>query len=251
MPPVTAPAAPGVFRKYMYSMRSLGGVSGVRRYKRLGGGISDGELGGREGAWCVVRRTWAISLQRSVKSRVLCKSVRPLLALSLGCLTHLLLFKLNRTSRSGDVIGPDRRVNAYVALKSMTDWAAYQLFEEDRKGTLTAGKLADLVIVDRDPLAVDQPSSRISESSRPSRPVRQSIAANSDWRIQREQTASLVRPARWVVRGSPRRPWGRVVEGARQTSVFPDFHQRGCHDPPGSCGASAGHWAKPLSVQGV
>jgi predicted amidohydrolase YtcJ len=62
---------------------------------------------------------------------------------------------VNRTSRSGEVIGPDQRVNAYVALKSITDWAAYQYFEEGTKGTLTVGKLADLVILDQDPLEVD------------------------------------------------------------------------------------------------
>ncbi|UCC85299.1 MAG: amidohydrolase [Gemmatimonadota bacterium] len=62
---------------------------------------------------------------------------------------------VNRTSRSGDVIGPDQRVNAYIALKSITDWAAYQHFEEDSKGTLAVGKLADLVILDMDPLSVD------------------------------------------------------------------------------------------------
>lgn len=61
---------------------------------------------------------------------------------------------VNRTSRSGDVIGKEQRVSPYVALKSITDWAAWQCFEEDRKGTLTAGKLADFVIVDKDPLGV-------------------------------------------------------------------------------------------------
>ena len=62
---------------------------------------------------------------------------------------------VNRTSRSGDVIGPEQRVSAYVALKSITDWAAYQLFEEDSKGTLSVGTLADLVILDQNPLEVD------------------------------------------------------------------------------------------------
>jgi predicted amidohydrolase YtcJ len=61
---------------------------------------------------------------------------------------------VNRTSRSGDIIGPDQRVSPYIALKSITDWAAYQYFEEDRKGTITEGKLADLVILDRNPLKV-------------------------------------------------------------------------------------------------
>ena len=61
---------------------------------------------------------------------------------------------VNRTSRSGDVIGEDQRISPYIALKAITEWAAYQHFEEDRKGTLEAGKLADLVILDGNPLKV-------------------------------------------------------------------------------------------------
>ncbi len=62
---------------------------------------------------------------------------------------------VNRVSRSGDVIGPDQRVSAYIALRSITAWAAYQAFEEEMKGTLTVGKLADLVILDKNPLKID------------------------------------------------------------------------------------------------
>ena len=62
---------------------------------------------------------------------------------------------VQRTTRSGFVLGPAERVSAYVALKAMTDWAAYQYFEEKNKGTLEAGKSADLVILERDPLKVD------------------------------------------------------------------------------------------------
>jgi predicted amidohydrolase YtcJ len=61
---------------------------------------------------------------------------------------------VNRMSRSGQVIGPDERVSPYVALKAMTDWAAFQHFEEDRKGTLTPGKVADFVILDRNPVEI-------------------------------------------------------------------------------------------------
>jgi predicted amidohydrolase YtcJ len=60
-----------------------------------------------------------------------------------------------RTTRSGFVLGPAERVSPYVALKAITDWAAYQYFEEKSKGTLEPGKLADLVILERDPLQVD------------------------------------------------------------------------------------------------
>lgn len=69
--------------------------------------------------------------------------------------TLILFAQVNRTSRSGDIIGPNERVSPYVALKSVTQWAAYQYFEEDIKGTLTPGKLADLVILDRNPLKID------------------------------------------------------------------------------------------------
>lgn len=62
---------------------------------------------------------------------------------------------VNRVSRSGDIIGPDERITPYEALSSITKWAAYQYFEEDIKGTLKEGKLADLVILDKNPLKVD------------------------------------------------------------------------------------------------
>ncbi|MFZ0832833.1 MAG: amidohydrolase family protein [Mycobacterium sp.] len=53
---------------------------------------------------------------------------------------------VNRVSRSGEVIGDDQRVTALGALKAVTINAAYQYFEEDSKGSLEVGKLADLVI---------------------------------------------------------------------------------------------------------
>ena len=61
---------------------------------------------------------------------------------------------VNRVTRSNDVLGADERISPYLALKSMTDWAAYQYFEDQHKGTLTQGKLADLVILDQNPLTI-------------------------------------------------------------------------------------------------
>jgi hypothetical protein len=62
---------------------------------------------------------------------------------------------VNRTSRSGKVIGPDERVPPIDALKAVTIDAAYQYFEESTKGTIEVGKLADLAILSDNPLTID------------------------------------------------------------------------------------------------
>ncbi len=62
---------------------------------------------------------------------------------------------VTRRSRSGDILGPEHRVPVMEALKAMTIWPAYHHFEDDRKGSLEVGKLADLVVLSADPLAVD------------------------------------------------------------------------------------------------
>ena len=62
---------------------------------------------------------------------------------------------VNRLSRTGVVIGPDERISVYDGLRSLTSWAAYQYFEENSKGTLKAGKLADMVILSENPLKID------------------------------------------------------------------------------------------------
>jgi hypothetical protein len=62
---------------------------------------------------------------------------------------------VTRRTRSGDILGPDQRVDVMTALKAMTIWPAYQHFEENRKGSITLGKIADFVILSDDPTAVD------------------------------------------------------------------------------------------------
>lgn len=63
---------------------------------------------------------------------------------------------VNRTTRSGQVLGPEHRVEPIVALKAMTLWAAYQHFEENTKGSITVGKLADFAVLSENPLTIDR-----------------------------------------------------------------------------------------------
>ncbi|WP_281544210.1 amidohydrolase [Grimontia sp. SpTr1] len=62
---------------------------------------------------------------------------------------------VNRVTRSGEVLGEYHRITPYQALEAVTKTAAYQNFEEDEKGTIEVGKRADLVVLDKNPLAVE------------------------------------------------------------------------------------------------
>ncbi len=63
---------------------------------------------------------------------------------------------VNRITRSGFILGKERKVTPLEALKASTIYGAYQYFEEDRKGSIEVGKLADLVILDKNLLKVDE-----------------------------------------------------------------------------------------------
>ena len=68
---------------------------------------------------------------------------------------RLLWSGVNRVTRSGKLLGPDQRITPLEALKSMTINAAYQFFEENDKGSIEVGKLADLTVLSANPLKVD------------------------------------------------------------------------------------------------
>ncbi len=63
---------------------------------------------------------------------------------------------VNRTTKEGKVLGEDEKISVLEAIKAVTINSAYQYGEEDVKGSLKAGKKADLIIVDRNPLNVDK-----------------------------------------------------------------------------------------------
>jgi predicted amidohydrolase YtcJ len=62
---------------------------------------------------------------------------------------------VNRVTRGGEVLGSDQRITPLEALKAVTINVAHWYREDDRKGSLETGKLADLVILSENPLEVD------------------------------------------------------------------------------------------------
>jgi len=61
---------------------------------------------------------------------------------------------VRRDMQSGQILAPEERISVEQALTLYTRNGAYAGFEEDRKGSLEAGKLADFIVVDRDVLTV-------------------------------------------------------------------------------------------------
>jgi predicted amidohydrolase YtcJ len=69
-------------------------------------------------------------------------------------LMMILWTTVNRVSRSNSVIGAAEKLTPYQALQSITIWGAWQHYEEQAKGSLKAGKMADMVILNKNPLKV-------------------------------------------------------------------------------------------------
>ena len=62
---------------------------------------------------------------------------------------------VNRVTKAGARLDEDQKLTPYQAMRAITYNGAYQYGEEADKGTLEVGKLADLAVLDRNPLAVD------------------------------------------------------------------------------------------------
>ena len=62
---------------------------------------------------------------------------------------------INRKTRSGVDIGSHERLTPMEALRAYTINGAYASFEEDIKGSIETGKLADMVVLSDNPLEVD------------------------------------------------------------------------------------------------
>jgi Predicted metal-dependent hydrolase with the TIM-barrel fold len=69
---------------------------------------------------------------------------------------RILSATVTRKTRTGRVLGAEHKVPVATALKALTIWPAWQHFEEDRKGTIEVGKLADFTILSENPLEIDE-----------------------------------------------------------------------------------------------
>ncbi|MFV0477540.1 MAG: amidohydrolase [Parahaliea sp.] len=67
---------------------------------------------------------------------------------------RMLWSAVSRKTASEQVLGPEQRVSVEQALRALTIDAAYQYYEEHSRGSISVGKLADMVVLDANPLTV-------------------------------------------------------------------------------------------------
>ncbi len=91
---------------------------------------------------------WATELGIPFSLHQDCPVTPPDMLLSIDC-------AVNRVTRSGIALDTENRLSVYDALIAATRGGAYQYFEENEKGVLRSGAVADFVLLDRDPTAVD------------------------------------------------------------------------------------------------
>jgi predicted amidohydrolase YtcJ len=59
---------------------------------------------------------------------------------------------VTRKTRDGRVFGPRERIDRSTALLMMTRWGSEYVLAEDKLGSIEPGKLADLVVLGKNPL---------------------------------------------------------------------------------------------------
>ncbi|SLN75608.1 amidohydrolase [Ruegeria meonggei] len=81
---------------------------------------------------------------------------------------HLAHCAVNRKSVSGRLLGEDQKISVLSALRAQTIDAAWQVFKEDQRGSIEPGKVADFVVLSRNPLNAPEhlPDTRVLETIR-------------------------------------------------------------------------------------
>ena len=70
---------------------------------------------------------------------------------------------VTRRNHRGIVYGPKEAIDRETALLMMTRWAAEYIEREQELGSIEAGKIADLVILDKNPLDAAVPDDQLSD----------------------------------------------------------------------------------------
>jgi predicted amidohydrolase YtcJ len=61
---------------------------------------------------------------------------------------------ITRRDRKGKVWAPQERIDRPTALKMLTNWAAIYVLKGDELGTIEPGKIADILVLDKDYLTI-------------------------------------------------------------------------------------------------
>ena len=91
---------------------------------------------------------------------------------------------VNRLTSSGKEMGPELKITVPEALRAVTLDAAWQNFEENVKGSIEAGKVADLVILEENPLEIDPLKIKDIKVTRLLSVERPSLKRKRDFRVR-------------------------------------------------------------------
>lgn len=59
---------------------------------------------------------------------------------------------VNRLTSSGRALGPEQRISPLEAVRAYTTYAAAMCFDEERRGSIEPGKIADFTLLGADPV---------------------------------------------------------------------------------------------------
>ena len=96
-------------------------------------------------------RAERISPARSALKRGMIFSQHHDAPVALPSAIRILSSVVTRRTRSGDILGAGQCIPVDAALKSLTLWPAYHHYEDTIRGSIEAGKLADFVVLDKNP----------------------------------------------------------------------------------------------------
>lgn len=62
---------------------------------------------------------------------------------------------VKRQTQNGIKLGESQKISVLEAIKGLTINSAYQYFEEEQKGSIKPGKIADFIVIDKNPLEIE------------------------------------------------------------------------------------------------